>query len=180
MPVRERAQRLWGAVLDLVGIDRDPPWIGEYEASNRLQRSLCHVVIQDGQNSRLVKGTADGVVEVAAGPVVAGVVAGAHALVTLPLWGVVKADVVVDVSETDGGVGDLGDARRRCIQVIGPYGSDDTCVWVYESVDGEAYGDLIGFGTSATPCLCCTALRYVRLTTTSMLGSDVVKGWNLS
>jgi hypothetical protein len=82
----ERLQRLWGTILDLIGIDRSPPWLGEYETSNKLQRSLSHIVIQDGQNSRLVKGTTDGAVHVATPRDVAGLAAASGALLTAPLW----------------------------------------------------------------------------------------------
>lgn len=55
--VAEIFQRLRAAWLDLIGPDRSPPYVGEYETSNRLQRSLAHVIGADSQFSRFIRAT---------------------------------------------------------------------------------------------------------------------------
>ena len=58
--VPEKLQRLWGSILDLVGVERDPKFIGEYVAGNRLQRTLAQLVAQDGTHARLLNCDAAG------------------------------------------------------------------------------------------------------------------------
>ena len=53
--VPEIIQRLWGTILDLVIPDRSPRWIGEYQTTNRLVRTLAQLVAQDGTHARLLK-----------------------------------------------------------------------------------------------------------------------------
>ena len=61
MDFQETFQRLFAPVLNLVGLGRrDPPWQGDFEVSNKCQRSIAHMVAQDGENSRLVHCDAQG------------------------------------------------------------------------------------------------------------------------
>ncbi len=62
--VPEQLQVFLDESLDVVGLTRDPLWVGQYKASNVLQRSLAHLVGYDGQFSRPLLCTTGGVLYV--------------------------------------------------------------------------------------------------------------------
>jgi len=62
MPVFEDVtQTLVEPRLDLIEPERSPRWVGRYSIGNTLTRSLCHLAAHDGQYTRLLRGSGDGV-----------------------------------------------------------------------------------------------------------------------
>lgn len=53
-PFAEKVQQLWGTVLNIVGIDREPREVADLQVSNKAVRSLSYLVAQDGKDGRLV------------------------------------------------------------------------------------------------------------------------------
>jgi hypothetical protein len=53
-PFVEKVQQLWGTVLNIVGLDREPREAGNLQVSNKGLRVLAHLAAQDGKDGRLV------------------------------------------------------------------------------------------------------------------------------
>ena len=53
-PFTEKLQQLWGTVLNIVGVDREPRDAGNLQVSNKGLRVLAHLAAQDGKDGRLV------------------------------------------------------------------------------------------------------------------------------
>jgi hypothetical protein len=60
MPLKERFQELGTSLLDLIGINRVPRWLGGYRLSTYLQNCISHLTAQDGNNSRLIRCSVNG------------------------------------------------------------------------------------------------------------------------
>ena len=73
-PFTEKLQQLWGTVLNIVGIDREPRDVGDLQVSNKGIRALAHLVAQDGKDGRLVLCDSDGRLIVIAGDMLASAV----------------------------------------------------------------------------------------------------------
>ncbi len=60
----EITQGLIAPQLDLIGMERSPDWIGNYQTSNVLVNTLAHLVATDGRFSRLVRCDEDSILPV--------------------------------------------------------------------------------------------------------------------
>jgi len=157
----ETIQSLAGNLFNLVGINRDPMFHGPIQVSTKAQRTLSHLVAQDGVNARLLRCTAAGQLGV------------------VPLWLTRQADGLQKIVATTDAYWDMGTAVPRIIEATLTLTGADLCVLVYDSDSPTGKSRLLGM-TYKTHALRAFAVgRYIEIVGTIDGSETYIRTWEI-
>jgi hypothetical protein len=158
----ETLQTLRAELFNVVGLQRDPMFHGPVQISTKAQRTLAHLLGQDGTNARLLRCGGDG------------------SLAVLPFYLLRSPDNLAVMSSVD------ADGFQSPYQ-----GPRLVCVTVY-SVTGAAYVKLsdsplaaapdypVAFATLLVPCYTFLKLPWLFLETNAGTAEVFIATWNLA
>jgi len=157
----ETIQSLAGNLFNLVGINRDPMFHGPIQVSTKAQRTLSHLVAQDGVNARLIRCLTDG------------------SLVTVPAWLLREPDYTGLLTSSTTGTADLTSAVRHIVQVTINQNSTAQSGIVYESDMAGAKDLEIAVCRVYQPCLVYAQRRYIDVLSPTGELICLVRSWNI-